>query len=239
MIFKKFLAALGEKESQYAKIATRYSQSTRSSFDAENYRRMLHDWVPLVSKNITILDVGCGEGTFTNFLKEEFTESAGQVIGIDESQEMITLAKESYPDITFLRNRMQGIELPDNSIDFAFSRFAVHYSEDLLVTLTEIARVTKPGGLFFLQDIHPFHVTFLKPSKNYEKKEDVTFRAQCDDDIKLIHPSFTFEEYLNGFSKAGWDIVSFHEIYGRYASGEGIAPYRAPTSMGVVLKKRS
>lgn len=217
--------------------AHQYSESTRRIFDAEKYRKQIKEWVPLPSQVDTILDVGCGEGTYTQFLKEEFPNTK-QIIGIDVSPAMIEIAKESFSGIDFKLEGMDNISLENETVDFVFSRLAIHYSEDLPKTMVEIARVTKPGGLFFLKDTHPFYATFLKKSLDYGKKENVRFKTQCDEDIEVIHPSFTFEEYINAISNAGWILLSMHEQYGRGVAGVTTDPYKLPTSVYFVLKKR-
>jgi ubiquinone/menaquinone biosynthesis C-methylase UbiE len=236
MIFKKVFQT-NSVVTQYARIADKYNVSTRQIFDADKYRRRLTGWMELPKGPKKILDVGCGEGTFTNLLNQEFTDG-GSTIGIDVSREMIAHAKTNYPDIDFRVEAMENMSLHDDEIDFVFARFAVHYSLDIRKTLTEINRVTKPGGLFFLKDVHPIHATFLKKSFDYAKKENVNFWAQGDDNIRVIHPTFTLQEYINNFSKTGWNLESIYETYGRDASSEQVAPYRVPTSICFILKKR-
>lgn len=226
-----------KKKSQYAGIADRYSENIRHTFNANNYKRMLTEWMHLPKAPLSILDIGCGEGTITNFLKDEFANT-GRVIGVDESEEMIAIADKYYHGIDFRVESMENTSIEDDSIDLVFSRFAVHYSEDLYKTLVEAHRVTKKGGVFFVQDVHPFFATFFKKSLDYEKKEKPLFNAQDDEKLKVMHPTFTFEEYINTFIKIGWDIQSVHEKYGRDAAGVKIAPLRVPTSVFFILKKR-
>jgi len=46
-----------------------------------------------------ILDIGCGPGNSTSVLKEIFPKAC--ILGVDNSENMIKRAKESYPDINF------------------------------------------------------------------------------------------------------------------------------------------
>lgn len=222
---------------QQVAIANKYSQGTRRTFDASKYRQILRDQVPFTAEPRVILDVGCGEGTVTNFLREEFPK-ADRVIGVDISEEMISIAKKSYQGIEFTVGEMEKIALEDEQADFVFSRLAIHYSQDLTQTSKEIARVTKQGGFFFLKDTHPFFSTFLKSTLDYGKKEDVVFHTQCDDDIEVVHPTFTFEEYINTFTATGWNIISIQEQYGRGAINGRTGPYKVPTSVCFVLQKK-
>ena len=51
-----------------------------------------------------IIDVGCGKGTFTHFLKKANNE----VIGVDISETALKHAKGKYPDISFFRVNMNS-----------------------------------------------------------------------------------------------------------------------------------
>lgn len=46
-----------------------------------------------------ILDIGCGPGNSTSVLKKMFPQA--HILGVDNSEDMIQKAKESYPDIDF------------------------------------------------------------------------------------------------------------------------------------------
>jgi ubiquinone/menaquinone biosynthesis C-methylase UbiE len=223
--------------SQYAGVAQRYRTSSRRSFAADCYRDLLLNWAGLSDRYSVIVDIGCGEGTFTDFLQDTFP-SAGTIVGIDASDDMIRLARNDYPTIDFRVEDMSSLSLPDAAADLVCSRFAVHYSDDLDHTLAEIGRVTMAGGVFVFEDAHPFYATFLKSSLDYERKEDVSFPVLSDDELFVVHPSFTFEEYLNSFTRTGWSLRAIREVYGRHSSGPRVAPRRVPTSVCFVLDKK-
>ena len=212
-----------------------YRTSTKQSFDGFKYKQIISDLAGFNVAN-TVLDIGCGEGTYTHFLKEEFAKD-GTVVGIDISKEMIELARNEYPGIEFRLESMDDISLGDNTVDFVFSRYVIHYSRNLHKSLAEIARVTKSGGVFLFKVVHPFYETFLKPSSDYEKKEDVVFTVQHNENINVAHPFFTFEEYINAIILAGWKLKSLREMYGVEALSPKTSPYRVPTSIYFVLVK--
>lgn len=223
-------------KTQYSSLVEDYSRGTRQVFDSSEYKERLLHWVGLDEHEPRkILDIGCGEGTFTKFLERDFSNGV-TVVGVDNTQEMVDFALSEYPTIDFRCEDMNNLTLEDDSVDFVFSRFAVHYSNDLAGTLAEIARVTRSGGRFFLKDIHPFYATFFKDSLDYEQKEDVTFTTQGDSGVQVIHPTFTIEEYSNAFMRAGWTVKGIHEIYGQDASGSKIQPFRVPTSVCFILE---
>lgn len=224
-------------KTQYSDLVEDYSRGTRQVFDSSEYKERLLHWVGLEeTKSRKILDIGCGEGTFTHFLDRDFANGV-TVVGVDNTQEMVDFASSEYPTIDFRCEDMNNLSLGNDSIDFVFSRFAIHYSDNLTKTLTEIARVTKPGGRFFLKDIHPFYATFYKDSFDYEQKENATFTTQGDSGVQVTHPTFTMSEYSEAFANANWTLKAIYEIYGGDANGPKIKPFRVPTSVCFILEK--
>jgi ubiquinone/menaquinone biosynthesis C-methylase UbiE len=53
----------------------------------------------------TIIDIGCGKGTFTHLFKKK----NNYVLGIDISETAIKIARERYPDIDFLSCNISNI----------------------------------------------------------------------------------------------------------------------------------
>lgn len=233
-IFISYKSALEDKQ-----IVEQYSEGIKHTFDPAKYHLLITEWLPFRRTPKTILDIGCGEGTTTDFLAHEFAD-AKQIIGVDISEEMVQAARKQYKEknVDFRIGSMEELPVDDLKVDFVFSRLAIHYSRNLTKTFSEIARVTKPGGLFFLKDAHPFFATFLKKSLDYSKKEDVVFHTQCDDDIEVVHPTFTIEEYINTAVATGWEIVSLHEPYGRGGMMGRSGAYRVPSSICMVLRKK-
>ncbi|MGM9970045.1 MAG: class I SAM-dependent methyltransferase [Anaeroplasma sp.] len=73
-------------------------------------------------KGSFVLDLGCGNGTLTNKLKElEYN-----VIGIDASSNMIALAKKTYRDIEFNINDALSFKLKEKA-DVIFSNAVFHW----------------------------------------------------------------------------------------------------------------
>lgn len=54
-----------------------------------------------------VLDLGCGTGTLAN----EMSKLGFDVLGVDLSDEMLSLAKSKYPDILFIKQDMRELDL--------------------------------------------------------------------------------------------------------------------------------
>jgi len=108
-------------------------------------------------KGMKILDAGCGEGrNLIYFMREGFS-----VYGIDENPLAIkylhTLARtinKSIPVENFQIGDLRDIQFPDEYFAVVISSAVLHFSEgksDFLKMFSELMRVLKPGGIFFLR----------------------------------------------------------------------------------------
>ncbi|WP_294502361.1 trans-aconitate 2-methyltransferase [uncultured Victivallis sp.] len=88
-----------------------------------------------------ILDLGCGTGDLTAVL----AANGADVLGIDNSAEMIVKARYSHPELMFAE--IDALELPyDEEFDTVFSNSVFHWIPDVDHLLAEIRRALKPGG---------------------------------------------------------------------------------------------
>jgi trans-aconitate 2-methyltransferase len=103
--------------------------------------------------NECLLDLGCGDGSISAELASNL--AAGSVLGVDNSPEMVTLAKNHYPPLEFpnLRFRLADAStLPfQNEFDVIFSNAALHWVKNHSPVLEGIADSLKPGGRVLLQ----------------------------------------------------------------------------------------
>jgi len=102
-----------------------------------------------ISPDARMLDVGCGSGWATRMLAEYAFN--GRVTGIDISDEMIRVARESsrsLPNVDFEIASAEQLPFPDHEFTHAFSMESLYYYRNIPQALKEIHRVLKPGGLF-------------------------------------------------------------------------------------------
>ena len=102
-----------------------------------------------VPADARVLDVGCGSGWATRLLAGYATN--GQVTGIDISDEMIRVARESssaVPNVDFEVASADELPFTDNEFTHAFSMESLYYYTDIPKALAEIHRVLRPRGLF-------------------------------------------------------------------------------------------
>ena len=116
-----------------------------SLFDIEG----IVDWLA-IPKNSTIVEIGCGYGTFTVPIAKK---SAGEIYTFDIEPSMVKIARENVrkaglSNVTFsLRDILeQGTGLESNSADMVLFFNILHFSERR-VLIVEAARILKNGGI--------------------------------------------------------------------------------------------
>lgn len=94
-----------------------------------------------------VLDVGCGSGWATRLIADYAFN--GRVTGIDISDEMVRVARETsknYANVDFEVASAEQLPFPDNEFTHAFSMESLYYYADIAKALTEIHRVMKSAG---------------------------------------------------------------------------------------------
>jgi len=90
-----------------------------------------------------ILDLGCGTGHLT----DRIADAGADVVGIDQSAEMIETARETHPELAFRRGDARDFEVAD-PVDAVFSNAVLHWIDDQDAVLDSIAAALRPGGRF-------------------------------------------------------------------------------------------
>lgn len=103
-----------------------------------------------------VLDLSCGAGWATRLLAQRVAQEnsqPGQVVGVDISGEMISLARESsreFRNIAYIQASAESIPLQANRFDKILSVEAFYYYPDQDRALEEMYRVLAPGGRLFI-----------------------------------------------------------------------------------------
>lgn len=100
-----------------------------------------------------ILDLGCGSGRHVVF----FAENGMNVTGTDSSAEGLRMTGASLKEADLdaellLHNFIDRFPFDDNVFDAVVSVQVIHHatSNEIAATVSEIARVLKPGGILFI-----------------------------------------------------------------------------------------
>ena len=104
---------------------------------------------------MTVLDLGCGPGTITTGIARLI--APGRVIAVDNEPAVIEIAEanartQGIDNIDFQVMDGYDLALEDDSIDFAHAHQVLQHVSDPVAILSEMVRVTKPGGVIAVRD---------------------------------------------------------------------------------------
>jgi SAM-dependent methyltransferase len=145
------------------------------------------------------LDAACGTGRWAAYLSER-----GHVVqGVDESPEMLDIARAKLPGAQFVRGDLRSLPVPSESVDLLVCSLALTHLPDLDLPLAEFARVVRPGGHALLSNIH--HLSL--PLGGVVEMKTPDGRA-----LRLPATRFLPTDYVNAGLKAGFTIQSCAEV---------------------------
>ena len=128
-------------------------ESTASFAGVGNPRR-----IGPIAPGETILDVGCGAG-MDLLLAARQTGIMGRVIGVDITPAMIERAKCAalkaglWENVEVRRGMAEELPVESETVDIVISNGALNLSADKARSFSEVYRVLRPGGRFYLADV--------------------------------------------------------------------------------------
>lgn len=135
-------------------------QARRAFLDAGHYQPLRDCIVHLLEKNLTrpvdaILDIGCGEGYYTDAFGEVAAKLGAQSYGLDVSKVAIRFAAKRYRNTQFCVASSHRLPFPNASLDAIVRIYAPCKAQ-------ELSRVVKPGGWVITATPGPRHLYQLK-----------------------------------------------------------------------------
>jgi len=129
------------------KVAEKYAKSTIS--DIPSYERKLSDTQKLLTKDMRVLEFGCGTGSTAI----EHAPFVSHIDATDSAENMIQIGRQKaieagVENITFTSTTLKEFSADDASIDVVLGLNILHLMADWQDTLVEVQRILKPGGLF-------------------------------------------------------------------------------------------
>ncbi len=101
----------------------------------------------LMTQSSSLLDVGCGTGTFARALIAEGMPP-GNITLLDPSQAMLDQAADL--PVQRVNGRLSAIPFGDSTFDIVTCAWALETTSDLVSGIDELCRVVRPGGAICL-----------------------------------------------------------------------------------------
>ena len=174
----------------------RYTTNAQFSSVVANLRltRATLENIPLGLR--TLIDIGCGDGTYTNELKRLRNEM--NIEGTDPAEIAIAHAKRNFPDIDFfVSNILIPVSFINRYYDMAILRGVLHHLSDQqeaiinTLSLADYMLIIEPNG--------------NNPVLKYIEKHSAYH-------IEHEEQSFTTNQLLNWCSNAGWKISTVQYV---------------------------
>ena len=156
----------------------------------------------------TVLDLGSGAGADV-LISARRVAPGGKAIGLDMTDEMLDLArtnarKAGVTNVEFVKGYLEDMPLPDASVDVVLSNCVINLSGDKPKTISEAARVLRPGGRFAISDV------IADPDMDEATKADMAAWTGC---IAGALTETEFREILSAAGLGEIEIRPTHEVH--------------------------
>lgn len=177
-----------------------------------------------IPSDARVLDVGCGSGWASRLMAAKARN--GRVVGIDISDEMVTLSADTsreFSNVGFRVASAEALPFADGEFTHAFSMESLYYYADMPTALKEIRRVLAPSGMFvtvvdLYQENEPSHqwvedlkvpVQLLSIAEYRSLFEDAGFVKV--EDRRLHDPTPVPDDYTSGSFKSREELVKYRQ----------------------------
>lgn len=163
--------------------------------DVGLYEKSLLKFLAKLPDDARILDVGCGPGNISAYLRQQKPQL--QVLGIDAAENMIELARKNIPQAEFRVMDIREIEKIKQSFDAVVCGFCLPYlSEKETVKLIHTsASLLNKNGIIYLSTMEgDYSLSGYQPSSSGEEKLFIHF-----------YKSTQLQKILND---AGFNLIS-------------------------------
>ncbi len=133
----------------YDAVAAEFAQRNADSLEKRPAdRRLLDQFATALRGAGPCVDLGCGPGFGTRYLKDRGVD----ILGIDISAAMLKQARTLHPEIRFEQGDMRTLDAPDHGWAAAVALHCLQHipGPELQDALLEFRRVIEPGGALLI-----------------------------------------------------------------------------------------
>ncbi|WP_187307813.1 malonyl-ACP O-methyltransferase BioC [Buchnera aphidicola] len=179
--------------------------------------------------NISILDAGCGTGWFS----KKWKQYGNKVTALDLSRNMILYAKQSKVADYYLQADIEALPINNNIFDLCWSNLSLQWCHNLSKGISELCRVTKPGGIILFSTIADGSLSELKQAWS-------AIDSHCHvNDFLTIQEISSVCQKKNTIIDSVWITLSFSKVLEAMMSIKKVgANYVNRTTNKIVTKKK-
>ena len=149
-----------------------------------------------------ILDAGCGNGRLVKL----FDHVNIDYTGIDNSEELIKIAKNNFPEKSFFVGDVLKLPFPNGSFTVIFCWAVLHHLPGKKLrkqALLELKRVLKPGGILILMNWHYSSPKMMARLAKFSLAK-IMGKSELDfGDVYLDFNNQGVKRYIHLFTKPG------------------------------------
>lgn len=191
-----------------------------AKWETRLYKKTLKKWCKTIKKKQVAMDLGCGDGRFTELL---FDAGFQQVIAVDanlnslKSLEKYAREKGFRDRLTIIRASADEVPIQNEKCDLVMAIGVFYYlNENMEDALASAARMIKPGGI--LIDSEPDYEGACVKAIVFEGLNDLlkTFQTKTFSEMvngkKFWFRCFENDEYVEMLEKHRFKVVDSHGL---------------------------
>ena len=206
-------------QNMFDKLAPRYDLlNTLMTGGIVNYWRKLTTEAIAPKAGERILDLAAGTGTSSMPL----ARAGAKVTACDMSNGMLEEGRKRYPELDFVYGDAHNLPFEDNTFDAVTISYGLRNIDDTELALSEMLRVTKPGGRIVVAEFSTPVVSPIKqaykqflprviPALGYVVSPNPTAYAYLAESIAAWPGQ---EELGAKFVNVGWKDVEYRNLTG-------------------------
>ena len=162
---QEYVQAENQVKEYFNQVAPQYNEQ-RSRCYGQALRDIILAQVEIGSRE-NVADIGAGTG----YLALELAKKAGKVLAVDNSSQMLAIAKEEavkagLRNIEFLEGDAADLPLPAKSVNLVVANMLLHHVNDPLQVIREMYRILKPEGRIVITDSEEHQHNWLRQEKS-------------------------------------------------------------------------
>ena len=149
----------------------------------------------IIPDNASILDIACGPGNIIKYLLDRRPHY--EVLGIDLSPKMLSLAQTNNPKAKFQLIDCRKIDMIEQKFDGITCGFCLPYltREEAIELIANVSGLLKPGGVFYLSTM--------------EEDDDNKSRYQIASTGDQVYVNYHQEDYLSkAFRDNNFEVIN-------------------------------